>query len=138
MCLHAVGANHGYSSVDFGFWLSKTFGFVRPNVYDRFVHLLFGVLFAYPVHEILKRYSSFRTIWIYILPVDFILSYSAFYELMEAATAWTMPPEDYDPFVGLQGDIWDGFRDMALAFGGSIITMTMLGIVSALSRKHRT
>lgn len=134
MCFHAVGANQSYSNVSLGYWLSQQFGFQRPNVYDRLVHFLFGVLFSYPIHEFLRRYTSFKTMWWYILPVEFIISYSAIYEIIEAATAWTLPPEEYDPFVGLQGDIWDGYRDMALASIGALLTMLIL-IITSLTKK---
>lgn len=131
MCFHAVGANMSYSNVPLGFWMSHTFGFERPNVYDRLVHFLFGVFFAYPIHEVLRRYTTFSPAWWYILPVEFIISYSALYEIIEAATAWSLPPEQYDPFVGLQGDIWDGYRDMTCALCGafgSILVMMLNGM----------
>ncbi len=135
MCLHAVGANMSYSNVPIGAWISQTFGFARPNVYDRLVHFLFGFLLVYPLHEVLRRYSHLRGRWLIILPVDFILSYSAAYELIEAGVAWTMPPEDYDPFVGLQGDIWDGYRDMLCALSGAAITMALVSVKRRL-RPH--
>lgn len=120
LVFHSFGAHYGYSDVPFGYWFSNYFKFERPNVYDRIVHFLFGFLLTIPIREILKKYSNLSNIWIIILPCEFILSYSAFYELIEAATAWSLPAKDYDPFIGLQGDIWDGYRDMLLAFGGSI------------------
>lgn len=133
LCLHAVGANQSYSNVSLGYWLSHQLQVQRPNIYDRLVHFLFGVLFSYPIYEVLRRYSSFKSIWWYIFPVEFILSYSAVYEIIEAATAWTLPPEEYDPFVGLQGDIWDGYRDMALATVGAVLTMSYLVIKKWIS-----
>jgi putative membrane protein len=126
MMLHAVGANMGYSNVPLGAWVSQVCGFARPNVYDRIVHFLFGFLLVYPLHETLSRYSHLKARWLYLLPVDFILSYSAAYELIEASTAWTLPADAYDPFVGLQGDIWDGYRDMLCAVSGAAVTMTLL------------
>ncbi len=137
MCFHAVGANMSYSSVPLGAWMSEVLGFARPNVYDRLVHFLFGLLLVYPLHEVLRRYSHLQGKWLIILPVDFILSYSAAYELIEAATAWTMSPEDYDPFVGLQGDIWDGYRDMLCAVSGAFITMASLSVKRRLSIRSR-
>lgn len=128
MSLHAWGAHSSYSNVPLGYWMSHTFGFERPNVYDRLVHFLFGFLLSYPLQEVLRRFTKFSPVWTFILSADFILSYSAVYEIIEAATAWTLPPEQYDPFVGLQGDIWDGYRDMALAFLGAVIMMTIVGI----------
>lgn len=130
MSLHAIGAHSGYSSVELGFWMSRTFGFERPNVYDRLVHFLFGLLLAYPLHELLRRYSQFKRVWLYVLPADFILSYSALYELIEAMVAWTLPPEEYDPFVGLQGDIYDGYRDMLCALSGAVICVIVIALIA--------
>ncbi|HRE56999.1 MAG TPA: DUF2238 domain-containing protein [Candidatus Kapabacteria bacterium] len=135
LCFHAVGANMSYSNVPLGYWVSQQFHFSRPNVFDRIVHFLFGVLFAYPIHEVLRRYTSLSRIWCYILPVEFIISYSAIYEIIEAATAWTLPPEEYDPFIGLQGDIWDGYRDMALAAMGALFTMISLAIAKQVRKR---
>jgi putative membrane protein len=111
--------------VPFGFTLRDAFNLVR-NPYDRIVHFLFGVLFAYPTYELLKRYSSQKGKWLYILPINFIISLSAFYEILEAAVAWTYPPEQYDAFVGLQGDIWDGYKDMLLVSLGGIICTAII------------
>jgi putative membrane protein len=123
LLLHVFGSHYGYSSVPIGFTLRDAFGLAR-NPYDRIVHFLFGVLFAYPIYELLKRYSSQKDKWLYILPINFIISLSAIYEILEAVVAWTYPPEQYDPFVGLQGDIWDGYKDMLLvSLGGILSTM---------------
>ncbi len=125
LTLHAVGAHYGYSSVPWGFWLHDLLKCARANPFDRVVHFFFGFLFAYPLHEVLTRYTSVRSGWRYVLPIEFILSYSAAYEIIEAATAWTLPEAVYDPFVGLQGDIWDGYRDMLLAATGALSAMVL-------------
>lgn len=134
LTLHSFGAHYGYCDVPFGFWLSKYFVSARANSYDRLVHFLFGLLLTYPLFEILKRYTKLSYAWALLLPSEFILSYSAIYELIEAATAWTLPAKDYDPFVGLQGDIWDGYKDMLLAFSGSLI-ITITHSLTILYRK---
>lgn len=121
LLLHVVGSHYGYSNVPIGFILRDAFGLVR-NPYDRIVHFLFGVLFAYPIYELLKRYSSLKGIWLYIIPINFIISFSAIYEIIEAMVAWILPPEQYDPFVGLQGDIWDGYKDMLLVSVGGMVS----------------
>jgi putative membrane protein len=96
------------------------------NPYDRIVHLLFGFLFTYPIYELLKRYSKQQGIWLYLLPINFIISLSAIYEIIEAVVAWTFPPEQYDPFVGLQGDIWDGYKDMLLVSTGGVLCTLLI------------
>lgn len=122
LLFHTVGAHYGYSSVPVGFIIKDTFDLVR-NPYDRIVHFLFGLLFSYPIYEVLKRYTQQKGIWLLILPLNFIISLSAIYEILEAVVAWTFPPEQYNPFIGLQGDIWDGYKDMLLVLTGSVISM---------------
>lgn len=127
MLFHVVGAHYGYSDVPIGFQLKEIFGLTR-NPYDRIVHFSYGLLFVYPIYEVLLRYAEFKGAWLYFLPVSFILSLSAVYEIIEAIVAWTLPPEQYNPFIGLQGDMWDGFKDMLLAFLGAITT-TLINLV---------
>ena len=137
LSLHSFGAHFGYNDVPFGFWFSQHCHLDRPNAYDRIVHFSFGFLLTYPLYEILKRYSKFTAVWLLILPTEFILSYSAAYELIEAFAAWTLPAKDYDAFVGLQGDIWDGYKDMLCALIGSIFIM-ILNVARYISRKWRS
>jgi len=125
LLLHTVGAHYGYSSVPIGFAIKDAFSLMR-NPYDRIVHFLFGFLFAYPIYELLKRYSNQKDVWLYILPINFIISLSAIYEIIEAIVAWTFPPEQYNPFIGLQGDIWDGYKDMLLVTTGAIISTLII------------
>jgi putative membrane protein len=133
LLLHVIGSHYGYSSVPIGFTIREAFGLVR-NPYDRIVHFLFGFLFAYPIYELLKRYSSQKGKWLYILPINFIISLSAIYEILEAAVAWTYPLEQYDPFIGLQGDIWDGYKDMLFVSTGGILS-TLIILFSEKRRK---
>lgn len=127
LLFHTVGAHYGYSSVPVGFIIKDTFDLAR-NPYDRIVHFLFGVLFTYPIYEALKRYTQQKGIWLFVLPVNFIISLSAIYEILEAVVAWTFPPEQYNPFIGLQGDIWDGYKDMLLVMTGSILSMFIISL----------
>lgn len=134
LLLHVVGSHYGYSNVPIGFTIRDTFCLAR-NPYDRIVHFLFGVLFAYPIYELLKRYSSQEGKWLYILPINFIISLSAIYEIIEAMVAWILPPEQYDPFVGLQGDIWDGYRDMLIVSLGGMVSTAIIWFADFYSRK---
>src|SRR4030065_1458844 len=72
LLLHTVGAHYGYSSVPIGFAIKDAFSLMR-NPYDRIVHFLFGFLFAYPIYELLRRYSNQKDVWLYILPINFII-----------------------------------------------------------------
>ena len=54
---------------------------------------------------------------------------------LEAVVAWTFPPEQYDPFVGLQGDIWDGYKDMLLVSTGGMISTSIIWLTEKLRKK---
>src|SRR3546814_1274524 len=53
--------------------------------------------------------------WGYLLPLDVALSTSALYELIEWGAAATFGGELGAAYLGMQGDIWDAQKDMALA-----------------------
>ncbi len=57
MILHVIGSHYTYAEVPWGYTLGEWVGTDR-NMYDRLVHLLFGVLFVYPVREISVRIAK--------------------------------------------------------------------------------
>jgi len=122
LSLHLVGAHYTYAETPFGFWLQGLFDLER-NHYDRIVHFSFGLLIAYPFHEILIRQSGIKIAWSYFLAVSGILAFSAFYELLEGITAMIVSPELGTAYLGTQGDEWDAQKDAFLAFSGAIIAM---------------
>jgi putative membrane protein len=54
-----------------------------------------------------------------------MLALSASYEIMEAWAARVVDPGVGMAFVGAQGDMWDGQKDMSLALSGAIVAMTL-------------
>jgi putative membrane protein len=122
LLLHAVGSHYTYSTVPAGDWLRDTFGHSR-NHYDRFVHLAFGLLLAYPMREITLRRVHAHRIWSFVLPILFVVSLSSFYEILEWAAARVTSPEVGMAYVGAQGDVWDGQKDMLLALFGAVVAM---------------
>jgi len=122
LSLHLVGAHYTYAETPFGFWLQGLFDLER-NHYDRIVHFSFGLLIAYPFHEILIRQSGIKIAWSYFLAVSGILAFSAFYELLEGITAMIVSPELGTAYLGTRGDEWDAQKDAFLAFSGAIIAM---------------
>lgn len=125
ICLHLVGAHYTYSEVPFGFWIQETFNLTR-NHYDRIVHFSFGLLIAYPFRDILIRSAGIRLSWSYFMPIALVLSFSSFYELLEAAVAFVVSPELGDAYLGTQGDSWDAQKDTFFGFSGAIIAMGIL------------
>lgn len=129
MSLHVVGSHYTYAEVPFGYVLQDWFGAAR-NMYDRMVHFGFGLLLAYPMRELLLRVAHARGIWGYVLPPALVLAYSGFYEIIEWLVAERVSPEAGLAFLGAQGDVWDGQKDMLLAFIGSILAMLVVAAIN--------
>lgn len=126
LLLHVYGSQYQYAENPFGEWLKAQLDLQR-NHYDRMVHFGFGLLLAYPMHEVLASAFGVKKLLSYLLPVEFILSSSALYEVVEwfvADVAYSGTEQGMD-FLGMQGDIWDAQKDIALAFAGGLIAMSV-------------
>lgn len=130
LCLHEVGSHYTYSNVPyddffkayFNFSLNETMGWER-NHFDRLVHFLYGVLWAYPIREIYCRAANLRGFWSYFFPVEFVMASSMIYELIEWGAAEFFGGDLGVAYLGTQGDVWDAHKDMLLASIGACITM---------------
>jgi putative membrane protein len=129
MSLHVVGSHFTYAEVPFGYVLQRWFEADR-NMYDRLVHLAFGLLLAYPMRELLLRVAKTRGVWGYVLPTAMALAFSAFYEIIEWLVAVRVAPKAGLAFLGAQGDVWDGQKDMLLAFLGATLTMLIVALIN--------
>jgi putative membrane protein len=121
LVMHAAGAHYTYAEVPLGYWLRDTLHLER-NHFDRIVHFSFGIM-AYPVQEILLGTTSVPGYWRYILPVSIVVSLSGFFEVVEAVIAVLVNPELGAAYLGLQGDVWDAQKDMALAILGALLVV---------------
>lgn len=138
LCLHAIGAHYTYAEVPYNDWfraltgttLNELMGWQR-NHFDRFVHFSYGLLLAYPIREVFLRIADVRGFWGYFLPLDVTMSTSMTYELIEWAAAVYLGGELGMAYLGTQGDVWDGHKDMALASLGALISMTATALVNA-------
>lgn len=128
MSLHVFGSHYTYSEVPLGYELQQWLGASR-NMYDRFVHFLFGLLLAYPMREMFLRIAKTEGIWGYFLPIVLVLALSAGYEIIEWLVAAKVDPSAGLAFLGTQGDIWDGQKDMLLAGIGATLAMTFVALV---------
>ena len=122
LLLHVVGSHYTYSAVPWTGWMQEVLGWSR-NHYDRLVHFAFGLLLAYPFREISLRALHVHRGWSYVVPVLGVLSLSSGYEILEWWAARVVDPDVGIAFVGAQGDIWDGQKDMTLALGGALLAM---------------
>jgi len=136
-CLHELGAHWTYAHVPYDEWWQKLFGvslnsqlgFTRNN-FDRLVHFCYGLFLAYPIREVFLRVANVRGFWGYFLPLDFTMSTSMMYELIEWVTAEIVGSNAGNDFLGSQGDIWDSQKDMATASLGALIAMTVIALVT--------
>lgn len=137
LALHTVGAHYTYSEVPYDRWwesltghtFNSLFGWER-NHYDRLVHFSYGLLLAYPIREFFLRIVEVRGFWAYFLPLDFTLSTSALYELIEWAAAMVFGGDLGMQYLGTQGDIWDAHKDMGLAATGALLAMVITACVN--------
>lgn len=133
MVLHSIGAHYTYALVPYDEWfrsltgstLSELLGLSR-NHYDRLVHFLYGVLILPPCAEIIERYAAPRAGWRWTMPVFFVMSHSAVYEMIEWIAAQIVAPELGSAYLGTQGDEWDAQKDMALATLGAVLSSIVL------------
>jgi putative membrane protein len=139
MLIHTLGARYIYSNVPYDRWiaalfgrdLSSTFGWSR-NHYDRLVHFCFGLLWARPVFEVSIRHLGIPRRVAYYTTVEFLLAFSAFYELFEWGLTMVLSPQDARDYNGQQGDMWDAQKDVLLALAGAL-----LGVIVLLIRSRR-
>jgi putative membrane protein len=128
LVLHEIGAHYTYSLVPYDTWLDRAMGAtlserlgLQRNHYDRLIHFAYGMLVLLPVIELLRSVAPPRGVWRYLLPVLFILSNSAIYELIEWAAAVVFGGELGTAYLGTQGDEWDSQKDMLFASAGAAV-----------------
>ncbi|CAM4497736.1 putative membrane protein [Paenibacillus endophyticus] len=123
--LHMYAAHYTYEGTPFDHWLKISFH-TKRSYYDRIVHFAFGLLITFPLLEVLKSKVKLSGAWTYVLPVVVVLSFSALFEILEMAAALVAGPSGEAKFVGLQGDVFDTHKDMALGLLGGVVFMCML------------
>lgn len=136
--LHTIGGRYTYVSVPYDRWaetllgrsLGETFGFTR-NMYDRFVHLAYGLLAVRPVWELLWRHvGTSRRVALYIA-VECVIALSAAYEIFEWLLTIVLAGPLAENYNGQQGDIWDAQKDMALALAGALIAALIVRLTAS-------
>jgi putative membrane protein len=128
--IHEIGAHYTYAEVPYDAWFQAAFGTTlnslvgwERNNFDRIVHFSYGLLLAYPIREIYFRMANAEGFWGYFLPLDFTMSTSMLYELVEWAAAEVFGGELGAAYLGTQGDVWDAHKDMLLASLGALVAM---------------
>ena len=137
--LHAIGAHYTYSLVPYDEWfrmvsgesLNESLGFGR-NHYDRLIHFFYGLLVTPAAVEIFAHYGRYPRVWAALFPALFMASHAVIYELIEWAAAIVFGGDLGQAYLGTQGDIWDGQKDMALALTGTTLMITVLATMGRL------
>lgn len=120
-----VGGHYTYAEVPAGDWLRDLVGGSRNN-YDKLGHLAQGFIPAIIAREILLRFKVVtHKAWLAYLVICIVLSFSAFYELIEWWAA-LLSGEAADAFLGTQGYVWDTQSDMFWALGGAVLALLTL------------
>jgi putative membrane protein len=136
---HSIGSHYTYALVPYDAWfesvagtsLDGLLGFER-NHFDRLVHFLYGLLIAPAAVEIFAHYGRYPASWAVLFPTLFMFAHAGIYEIIEWAAALVFGGDLGQAYLGTQGDIWDGQKDMALAFSGTAIMMIALAIAGRL------
>ncbi len=132
LLLHMVGAHYTYAKMPVGTWAKDFFGFSR-NHFDRVAHFGFGFFLAFPVRELLVRFSGIRRGWSLWIAAGVILAVSGFFEILESIVAELVAPGKGVNWLGGQGDEWDAQNDMLSAMLGALV---MMAIVALIGRKE--
>lgn len=135
LSLHAIGTNTGYAQTPIGFWLKEMLGLSR-NPYDRVIHCAFGLLMAYPFHELLVRTGNHHSRIVHWLPVSLILAASVGFEVLESLIAEIVSPGTGPAWLGAQGDEWDMQLDLTAALLGALAAM-LLTYLRERATSHR-
>jgi len=133
LVFHIIGAHYTYEKVPLGFTIGEWLGYDR-NMYDRLVHLMFGVLVTYPSFEFFKKASKISLYWGYFFTFCFIMMFASGYEIIEWITSVSSNPQASMAYLGAQGDIWDTQKDMIIASIGSSAVILVL-LLTQLRRK---
>ncbi len=116
LVLQTIGSHYSYAEVPFILDATR-------NHYDRVVHFLFGVVFYFPVYEIITKKLKIKGIWAHIFTFSIIASLKGIYEILEwGYIVVTRDSTAGISFLGAQGDVWDAQKDMGLGMIGALIS----------------
>ncbi|MEI4769752.1 DUF2238 domain-containing protein [Psychrobacillus sp. FJAT-51614] len=116
-----IGGHYTYSEVPIFNWIKDEFDLKRNN-YDRFGHLLKGMLVIVIRELLLRKTQLTKGAWLFGISMSIVLAIAALYEIIEwLSTKVSKGGKVSKDFLGMQGDKWDAQWDMFFAFVGSIL-----------------
>jgi putative membrane protein len=118
-----IGGHYSYSKVPFFNWIRDYFDLQR-NHYDRFGHLLKGLMVIVVIEVLLRKTTLLKSKTTNFIALCITLAIGAFYEIIEwASTTISKGGKATKDFLGMQGDIWDAQWDLFLLLLGSILAV---------------
>src|SRR5204863_106734 len=100
------------------------------NHFDRVAHFGFGFVLAFPVRELLLRFSGIRRGWSFWIAAGVILAVGGLFEILESMVAEIVAPGKGVDWLGGQGDEWDAQNDMLSAFLGALAMMAAVAFTT--------
>ncbi|MCR2805780.1 DUF2238 domain-containing protein [Paenibacillus soyae] len=135
LAMHAYGGHFSYQLTPVDAWLKQAFHLER-GVYDRIVHLAFGLFLAFPVREGVLFLLKLRHAGQYVVTFAFIVAASGLFELLEMWAAVLFDPKMAAKYIGMQGDIFDAHKDMTMSLVGVLLALAIFGIQKRIARKR--
>jgi len=93
-------------------------------------------LLAFPIRELLLRFSGSTRKWSFWLALAIILAVSGFFEIIESIVAELVAPGKGVDWLGGQGDEWDAQNDMVAAATGAILMMALVALTERKTRNR--
>ncbi|AJY77498.1 hypothetical protein VN24_04400 [Paenibacillus beijingensis] len=134
--LHTVGAHYAYQVPLVDDWFRSIFQ-TKRGVYDRLVHLAFGLLILLPMRELALRVLRLGGVWAYAVPFAAVLSMSGIYEISEMWVALLADPKLAAQYLGLKGDPLDTAKDMSMTLFGVLIACGLIALIGYIRHKGR-
>lgn len=132
-----IGGHYSYSKVPLFTWIKDYFDLQRNN-YDRFGHFLKGAMVIVIIEILLRKTALLKSKTTNFIAVCITLAIGALYEIIEwVSTKIGKEGKATKDFLGMQGDIWDSQKDMALLLVGSILSLLFIKILYQSLEKYR-
>ncbi|NKJ00498.1 DUF2238 domain-containing protein [Novosphingobium sp. SG707] len=140
--LHLLAACWSYSFTPYDSWgrsltghsIDAAFGF-RRNMFDRLIHLSFGLLMVLPFAEIGLRHGGLSRRAALSMAVLGIFAFSSIYEIFEWLLTIGLSPDQAGAYNGEQGDMYDSQKDMAMANLGAVLALPVARALLASKRR---
>ncbi|SDN09715.1 DUF2238 domain-containing protein [Bacillus sp. OK048] len=132
-----IGGHYSYSKVPLFTWIKDYFDLQR-NHYDRFGHFLKGLMVIVIIEILLRKTVLLKSKTTNFIALCITLAIGALYEIIEwLSTKIGKEGKATKDFLGMQGDIWDAQKDMALLLVGSILSLFFIKLLYKGLEKSR-